>query len=107
LLTGKYQINDVKPGPDNASQKVTVKVRVNMDGVIGVIAASMVEKVENSGDTESMDVENTEEENGQKQEAGSENTENKAEKTQEGQSEVIMCFQLFVPNVTCFVRKNI
>lgn len=84
---GKYQINDVKPGPDNASQKVTVKVRVNMDGVIGVIAASMVEKVENSGDTESMDVENTEEENGQKQEAGSENTENKAEKTQEGQSE--------------------
>ncbi|KAL1455571.1 hypothetical protein WDU94_009656 [Cyamophila willieti] len=88
---GKYQINDVKPGPDNASQKVTVKVRVNMDGVVSVISASMVEKLENAAasESETMEVENNEEES-QKQEqqpAAADAKEEKTDKPAEGVAE--------------------
>lgn len=78
---GKYLINGVKPGPENASQKVTVKVRVNIDGVVSVLNASMVEKVESSAE-ESMEVENNEEDPSQPATAQPEAKDNTPEKTE-------------------------
>merc|ERR550525_1133153 len=43
---GLFEIGDVKPTEDGASQKVKVKVRVNPNGIFGVSSASLLEKHE-------------------------------------------------------------
>ena len=43
---GDFEIGDIKPQADGSSQKVKVKVRVNLNGVFSVASASLVEKHE-------------------------------------------------------------
>merc|ERR1719327_1821753 len=43
---GLFEIGDVRPTEDGASQKVKVKVRVNPNGIFGVSSASLLEKHE-------------------------------------------------------------
>lgn len=43
---GLFEVGDVRPTPEGASQKVKVKVRINPNGVFGVSSASLVEKHE-------------------------------------------------------------
>merc|ERR1712038_678544 len=43
---GLFEIGDVRPTEDGASQKVEVKVRVNPNGIFGVSSASLLEKHE-------------------------------------------------------------
>lgn len=60
-VIGLYDIKDVKPGPDNSSQKIKIKFRVNMDGIISIIDVSMKERVE-TAEEEIMEVENEDKE---------------------------------------------
>ena len=40
---GLFEIGDVKPAEDGGSQKVKVKVRINPNGIFGVISASLLQ----------------------------------------------------------------
>lgn len=45
-FSGKFVIKNVKPTPEGESSKVKVKVRVNLNGILTVASASLVEKRE-------------------------------------------------------------
>lgn len=54
---GQFTIKDVKPTPEGESSKIKVKVRINLNGIVGIVGASLVEKREAEGDEETMEVE--------------------------------------------------
>ncbi|CAB3224942.1 unnamed protein product [Arctia plantaginis] len=64
---GQWQIKDVQPTSEGESQKVKLKVRVNIHGIITVASASLVEKKQDA-QNESIEMENTHD-NAQGQEA--------------------------------------
>lgn len=64
---GQWQIKDVQPTSEGESQKVKLKVRVNIHGIITVASASLVEKKPDQN--ESIEMENANENNAQGQDA--------------------------------------
>ncbi|CAG4964811.1 unnamed protein product [Parnassius apollo] len=66
---GQWHIRDVQPTPEGESQKVKLKVRVNIHGIITVASASLVEKKQDSSQSENVDMENVNENNQNSQEA--------------------------------------
>ena len=58
---GSFNIDKVVPQANGEKSKLKIKLRVNIHGILSVISATMVEKVEGGEETEEMDVENTEE----------------------------------------------
>ncbi|XP_041973071.1 heat shock 70 kDa protein 4 isoform X2 [Aricia agestis] len=65
---GQWNIKDVQPTAEGESQKVKLKVRVNIHGIITVASASLVEKKQDSTQNENVEMENTNE-NAQNQDA--------------------------------------
>ncbi|CAK1551751.1 unnamed protein product [Leptosia nina] len=57
---GQWNIKDVQPTPEGESQKVKLKVRVNIHGIITVASASLVEKKQDS-QTDNVEMENSNE----------------------------------------------
>lgn len=68
LITGQWHIRDVQPTAEGESQKVKLKVRVNIHGIITVASASLVEKKQDAAQNDNVDMENTAE-NSQGQDA--------------------------------------
>ncbi|CAH2063339.1 unnamed protein product, partial [Iphiclides podalirius] len=66
---GQWNIKDVQPTPEGESQKVKLKVRVNIHGIITVASASLVEKKQDSSQNDNVDMENVSETNQNNQEA--------------------------------------
>lgn len=66
---GQWNIKDVQPTPEGESQKVKLKVRVNIHGIITVASASLVEKKQDSSQNDNVDLENVNEGNQNNQEA--------------------------------------
>ncbi|XP_028037560.1 97 kDa heat shock protein isoform X2 [Bombyx mandarina] len=58
---GQWQIKDVQPTPEGESQKVKLKVRVNIHGIITVASASLVEKKQDTSQNENIEMENSSE----------------------------------------------
>ncbi|XP_050671561.1 heat shock 70 kDa protein 4L isoform X1 [Leptidea sinapis] len=58
---GQWYIKDVQPTPEGESQKVKLKVRVNIHGIITVASASLVEKKQEVGQSEGVEMENANE----------------------------------------------
>ncbi|XP_052738179.1 97 kDa heat shock protein [Bicyclus anynana] len=59
---GEWHIRDVQPTPEGESQKVKLKVRVNIHGIITVASASLVEKKQqDTSQNESVEMENSNE----------------------------------------------
>lgn len=58
---GQWQIRGVQPTSEGESQKVKLKVRVNIHGIITVASASLVEKKQDAAQNESIEVENANE----------------------------------------------
>nr|XP_032512201.1 heat shock 70 kDa protein 4 isoform X1 [Danaus plexippus plexippus] len=67
-LIGQWNIKDVQPTAEGESQKVKLKVRVNIHGIITVASASLLEKKQDSAQNENVEMENANE-NAQAQEA--------------------------------------
>nr|UPH95343.1 heat shock protein A4 isoform 2 [Mythimna separata] len=65
---GQWHIRDVQPTAEGESQKVKLKVRVNIHGIITVASASLVEKKQDAAQNDNVDMENTNE-NAQGQDA--------------------------------------
>ncbi|XP_034825268.1 97 kDa heat shock protein isoform X1 [Maniola hyperantus] len=61
---GQWHIRDVQPTADGESQKVKLKVRVNIHGIITVASASLVEKKQDASQNESVEMENSNEAQG-------------------------------------------
>ncbi|XP_077287191.1 heat shock protein 70Cb isoform X2 [Arctopsyche grandis] len=60
---GKWVINDIKPTAEGESQKIKIKIRVNIHGIITVASATLVEKkdaADNDKDAESQENANAE-----------------------------------------------
>ncbi|XP_053599768.1 97 kDa heat shock protein isoform X2 [Plodia interpunctella] len=57
---GQWHIRDVQPTSEGESQKVKLKVRVNINGIITVASASLVEKKQESAQNENIEMENSE-----------------------------------------------
>lgn len=68
-ITGQWHIRDVQPTSEGESQKVKLKVRVNMHGIITVASASLVEKKQDATQNESAEMENSNENVNSSQEA--------------------------------------
>ena len=68
LQTGQWHIRDVQPTAEGESQKVKLKVRVNIHGIITVASASLVEKKQDAAQNDNIEMENTTE-NSQGQDA--------------------------------------
>ncbi|KAJ0179301.1 hypothetical protein K1T71_005013 [Dendrolimus kikuchii] len=66
---GQWHIKDIQATPEGESQKVKLKVRVNIHGIVTVASASLVEKKQECGQNESIEMENASEGNGQAGEA--------------------------------------
>lgn len=62
---GKWHIKDVQPTPEGESQKVKLKVRVNIHGIVTVASASLVEKKQDANQSDNVEVENGESQNTQ------------------------------------------
>ena len=45
-IAGVFQINNVKPTPEGEPSKVRVKVRLNLNGILTIASAALVEKRE-------------------------------------------------------------
>lgn len=60
-LLGQWNIGDVQPTPEGESQKVKLKVRVNIHGIVTVASASLVEKKQDNSTNESIEMENANE----------------------------------------------
>lgn len=58
---GQWHIRDVQPTAEGESQKVKLKVRVNIHGIVTVASASLVEKKQDSGQSENIEMENASE----------------------------------------------
>lgn len=58
-MIGQWNIKDVQPTAEGESQKVKLKVRVNIHGIMTVASASLVEKKQDSSQTENVEMENT------------------------------------------------
>ncbi|XP_068627559.1 heat shock 70 kDa protein 4L isoform X2 [Battus philenor] len=58
---GQWNIRDVQPTAEGESQKVKLKVRVNIHGIITVASASLVEKKQDSSQNDNVDMENVNE----------------------------------------------
>ncbi|CAH0717215.1 unnamed protein product, partial [Brenthis ino] len=56
---GQWNIRDVQPTAEGESQKVKLKVRVNIHGVVTVASASLVEKKQDSAQSENVEMENS------------------------------------------------
>ncbi|XP_045459661.1 97 kDa heat shock protein [Melitaea cinxia] len=56
---GQWNIRDVQPTAEGESQKVKLKVRVNIHGIITVASASLVEKKQDSSQNENVEMENS------------------------------------------------
>lgn len=68
-VTGMWTVKDIKPSADGKPQKVKVKVRVNLHGIMTVSSASLIESKE-SPDQEPMDEQPAQpEQNGSDQQA--------------------------------------
>lgn len=86
LFSGKWLIKDVKPNSLGESQKIKVKVRVNIHGIVTVSSATIVTEKKPADDeqdcqepNESMNVENTQDQpmdNSGEQENGMEDQSN-------------------------------
>lgn len=46
IFTGTYTIKNVKPTPEGELSKVKVKVRINLNGILTIVSASLIEKRE-------------------------------------------------------------
>lgn len=55
---GQWHIRDVQPTAEGESQKVKLKVRVNIHGIITVASASLVEKKQDAAQAENIEMEN-------------------------------------------------
>ncbi|XP_026331704.1 97 kDa heat shock protein-like isoform X2 [Hyposmocoma kahamanoa] len=62
---GQWSIGDVQPTPEGESQKVKLKVRVNIHGIVTVASASLVEKKQDNSTNETIEMENANEVNNQ------------------------------------------
>ncbi|XP_013134636.1 PREDICTED: heat shock 70 kDa protein 4, partial [Papilio polytes] len=58
---GQWNIRDVQPTGEGESQKVKLKVRVTIHGIVTVASASLVEKKQDSSQTDNVDMENVNE----------------------------------------------
>ncbi|CAG9791940.1 unnamed protein product [Diatraea saccharalis] len=58
---GQWHIRDVQPTPEGESQKVKLKVRVNIHGIITVASASLVEKKQDASQNDNVEIENSNE----------------------------------------------
>lgn len=58
LTIGQWHIKDVMPTAEGESQKVKLKVRVNINGLITVASASLVEKKQDGSQSENIEMEN-------------------------------------------------
>ncbi|XP_013175136.1 PREDICTED: 97 kDa heat shock protein isoform X1 [Papilio xuthus] len=58
---GQWNIRDVQPTAEGESQKVKLKVRVTIHGIVTVASASLVEKKQDSSQTDNVDMENVNE----------------------------------------------
>ncbi|XP_021184661.2 97 kDa heat shock protein isoform X2 [Helicoverpa armigera] len=65
---GQWHIRDVQPTAEGESQKVKLKVRVNIHGIITVASASLVEKKQDAAQNDNIEMENANE-NSQGQDA--------------------------------------
>ncbi|XP_075972848.1 heat shock protein 70Cb isoform X2 [Anticarsia gemmatalis] len=65
---GQWLIRDVQPTSEGESQKVKLKVRVNIHGIITIASASLVEKKQDAAQNENIEMENANE-NAQGQDA--------------------------------------
>ncbi|XP_049865586.1 heat shock 70 kDa protein 4 isoform X2 [Pectinophora gossypiella] len=70
-LIGQWHIRDIQPTADGECQKVKLKVRVNIHGIITVASASLVEKKQESAQSQNdnVDMENSNENGQNSQEA--------------------------------------
>ncbi|XP_013185650.1 97 kDa heat shock protein isoform X1 [Amyelois transitella] len=57
---GQWHIRDVQPTAEGESQKVKLKVRVNINGIVTVASASLVEKKQDNAQNENIEMENSE-----------------------------------------------
>lgn len=63
FILGKWVINDIKPTAEGESQKIKIKIRVNIHGIITVASATLVEKkdaADNDKDAENQENANAE-----------------------------------------------
>ncbi|XP_063823445.1 97 kDa heat shock protein isoform X1 [Ostrinia nubilalis] len=58
---GQWHIKDVQPTAEGESQKVKLKVRVNIHGIITVASASLVEKKQDAAQNDNVEMENSNE----------------------------------------------
>lgn len=58
---GQWNIKEVQQTPEGESQKVKLKVRVNLHGIITVASASLVEKKQDGPQVENVEMENSNE----------------------------------------------
>ncbi|KAL0839520.1 hypothetical protein ABMA28_016223 [Loxostege sticticalis] len=66
---GQWHIKDVQPTAEGESQKVKLKVRVNIHGIITVASASLVEKKQDAAQNDNVEMENSNENVNNSQEA--------------------------------------
>lgn len=64
IALGQWNIKDVQPTPEGASQMVKLKARVNIHGIITVPSASLVEKKQDGSQNENVEMENSNENQG-------------------------------------------
>ncbi|XP_026764981.1 97 kDa heat shock protein isoform X2 [Galleria mellonella] len=81
---GQWHIKDVQPTSEGESQKVKLKVRVNIHGIITVASASLVEKKQDASQTESIEMENANENAQNNQDAPMETNGSPQEQQQNG-----------------------
>ncbi|KAM3968071.1 heat shock protein 70Cb isoform 3-T3 [Aphomia sociella] len=81
---GQWHIKDVQPTSEGESQKVKLKVRVNIHGIITVASASLVEKKQDASQTENIEMENANENTQNSQEAPMETNGSPQEQQQNG-----------------------
>lgn len=81
---GQWHIRDVQPTPEGESQKVKLKVRVNIHGIITVASASLVEKKQDVSQNENIEMENSNENVQNNQEAPMETNGGSQEQQQNG-----------------------
>lgn len=80
---GQWHIKDVLPTSEGESQKVKLKVRVNINGLITVASASLVEKKQDASQNENIEMENSTE-SGQSQDAAMDTSGGTQEQQQNG-----------------------
>nr|URW69964.1 heat shock protein [Bemisia tabaci] len=69
---GEYCIKNIKPTAQGGTQKVKLKIRINIHGIVSVSSASLIEQIK--GSAEPMDVEVNEEEHKEKEQPAQETT---------------------------------